>query len=212
MISVENAISKIVNRQQNMEIIEKQRQSQRRNTVSDAKADFLTMLRSPTRIYTGFTISKDIQFIMRYGFSLHVRPYVTSYASEITTENTSLAIANNSINPNPHSHKVLLVPKFEEKISDPSTIRISINKIDITDALKLEYGGSFVDGFGYFPKEEGSFFDVLKILDYLAPWEQSAILSHGRKEIEISQNNNNLCECDISYDIKFNHVDRGGLM
>lgn len=185
--AVNRAINKIVARQDNIIKNELQRQQQRRNTVSDAKADFLTMLRSPARLYTGFFISKDINYLMRYAFSLHVRPFVSTYVD--SEGNVSII----------------------EHSMDPSSIRIAINQIDITDAIKLEYG-SFVDGFGYFPAEDGKYFDLLEIVDYLYPWQQAVILSKGRKEIEISQNNNTLCECDISYQVKFNHINRGGPM
>ncbi|AXH73404.1 MAG: putative capsid protein [Caudoviricetes sp.] len=210
MIEVSKAIDKLVKRQDNQISIEKQRQYQRRNTVSDSKADFQSMLRDSNRLYTGFSISKDMQFIMRYTFSLHIRPFVTTFNSSIITSDTQLNISNNSISPNPHNHSAEIGIKVSEQEFDTSKIRVKINGIDITNAIILEYG-SFVDGFGYFPKEDGEVFDILRLIEYFSSWEQAVILSHGRKEIELSQDENSLCECDISYHVKFNHIDRGGL-
>ena len=210
MTQIERAFDKIVKRQDNQIQIEKQRQFQRRNTVSDAKADFQTMLRGSNRLYTGFSISRDIQFIMRYTFSLHVRPLVTTFSQIVTTEATTLTTNGTTISPNPHTHTAKIGIEVSEQEFDTKNIRIKINGIDITDALKLEYG-SFIDGFGYFPKADGEVFDILRIIEYFPTWQQAVILSQGRKEIELSQDTESLCECDISYHVKFNHVDRGGL-
>lgn len=210
MTQIDEAFAKIIKRQDNQNQIEKQRQFQRRNTVSDSKADFQSMLRGINRLYTGFTISRDVQFIMRYTFSLHVRPLVTTFAQTILTEPKSLSIKNNTINPNPHNHEVKIGIEVSEQVFETKNIRIKINGIDITDALILEYG-SFIDGYGYFPKADGEVYDILRIIEYFPTWQQSAILSHGRKEIELTQDSASLCECDISYHVKFNHIDRGGL-
>lgn len=210
MTQIERAFDKIIKRQDSQIQIEKQRQFQRRNTVSDSKADFQTMLRGVNRLYTGFSISRDVQFIMRYTFSLHVRPFITTFSQSAVTESTSLAVNGSNISPNPHNHAVKIGIEVSEQEFDTKNIRIKINGIDITDALKLEYG-TFIDGYGYFPKEDGEVFDILRILDYLPTWQQAALLAHGRKEIELTQDSNSLCECDISYHVKFNHVDRGGL-
>lgn len=189
--------------------IEKQRQLQRRNTVTDEKADFRPMLRGVDRIYTAFRISNDMQYNMRYSFNLHIRPFVTSFPLSVSTEPTSLSTNGTTITPNPHNHNVLLGVQINEHPLDTSSLRISIQGIDITDAIVAEYG-EFINGYGYFPSMDTSF-DMHNILPYLYPWQRSAILSPGRKEIEISQDANSLCECDISYYIKHNHVDRGGL-
>lgn len=210
MTQIEQAFDKIVKRQDKQIQTDKQRQFQRRNTVSDSKADFQTMLRGPDRLYTGFSISRDVQFIMRYTFSLHVRPFITTFTQTVITEPASLSLNGNSINPNPHNHAVKIGVEVSEQEFDTKNIRIKINGIDITDALILEYG-SFIDGYGYFPKEDGEVFDLLRIIEYFPSWQQASILAHGRKEIELTQDSSSLCECDISYHVKFNHIDRGGL-
>ena len=161
---LDDVLDYLARRQDSAKILEKQRQLQRRNTVTDAKADFQTMLRGLDRIYTAFRISNDMQYIMKYSFNLHVRPFVTNLAQTVTTSDTSLSVSGGSVLPNPHHHTA----------------------------------------------KDGSF-DVLRLLDYLHPWQQSIILSPGLKEIQITQRNNMLCECEISYYIKYNHVDRGGM-
>ena len=209
-ITIDKAIDKLVQRQDDQKLIEKQRQLQRRNTVTDIKADFKTMLRGKNRIYTGYEITKDIQYMMRYSFNLHVRPFVTTFPQAIETSDTTLNVSGDTITPNPHKHDVALNIEVREHELDTSKLRISIQGIDITDAIIQEYG-SFVDGYGYFPSQNGSF-DILRIIDYFPTWQQSALLSWGRKEVEISQDDESLCECEISYYIKYNHVDRGGLI
>lgn len=208
-ITIDQALDILVKRQDNQKIIEKQRQLQRRNTVTDAKADFQTMLRGSNRIYTGFKITNDMQYIMRYSFNLHIRPFVTTFPQTITTSEINLTIVNGEIVPNPHSHTVDLGIEITEHDLDTSSLRLSIQGIDLTDAIIAEYG-KFIDGYGYFPSQDTSF-DIIELLDYLYPWQQSVLLSPGLKEIEISQDNNSLCDCEISYHVKHNHVDRGGI-
>ncbi|MGM0341667.1 hypothetical protein [Enterococcus sp. AZ007] len=207
--TIDDVLDFLARRQEGQDIIEKQRQLQRRNTVTDAKADFQTMLRGLDRIYTAFRISNDMQYIMKYSFNLHVRPFVTELSQTVTTSDTSLSVSGSSISPNPHHHNVKLGIEVAEHDFDVSGLRLSIQGVDLTDAIKAEYG-SFINGYGYFPSQDTTF-DVLRLLDYLHPWQQSVILSPGLKEIQITQNSKMLCECEISYYIKYNHVDRGGL-
>ena len=49
---LDDVLDYLARRQDSAKILEKQRQLQRRNTVTDAKADFQTMLRGLDRIYT----------------------------------------------------------------------------------------------------------------------------------------------------------------
>jgi|GEM_PF-5666319 len=207
--TIDDVLDFLARRQEGSKIVEKQRQLQRRNTVTDAKSDFQTMLRGLDRIYTAFRITNDMQYIMKYSFNLHIRPFVTNVTQNVTTSDTSLSVSGSSVSPNPHRHTVTLGVEIAEHEFALSNMRISIQGIDLTDAINAEYG-SFVDGYGYFPSQDTTF-DVLKLLDYLYPWQQSVILSPGLKEIQITQNSNMLCECEISYYIKYNHVDRGGL-
>ena len=207
---IDRALDFLARKQGDQKVIEKQRQLQRRNTVTDAKSDFQTMIRGASRIYTGFRITNDMQYIMKYSFNLHIRPFITNVAQSLQTSAQSLSItSNDTITPNPHSHSVSLGIEIAEHSLDTSSLRLLIQGIDLTDAIKAEYG-SFVDGYGYFPSQNSTF-DVLKLLDYLHPWQQSVILSPGLKEIQITQDADSLCECEISYYIKYNHVDRGGL-
>ncbi|MEN6624155.1 MAG: hypothetical protein ABFD50_21735, partial [Smithella sp.] len=166
-------------------------------------------LRGVDRIYTAYRIPRDSQFTMSYSFGLHTRPFTTSFPLSSTTLPTSLSVNNDVITPNPHSHGIALGVEVNEHPLDTTGLRISIDDIDITDAIISEYG-SFVDGYGYFPSKDGVF-DMFRIIDYLYPWQQSAILSPGLKEIQITQDENSLCECEISINVKNNHIDRGGL-
>lgn len=207
---IDRAFDYLARKQGEQKKIEKQRQLQRRNTVTDAKSDFQTMIRGSDRIYTGFRITNDMQFIMKYSFNLHIRPFVTTIAQSFQTSSQSLSIdSSDQITPNPHSHTVDLGIEIAEHNLDVSSLRLLISGIDLTDAIIAEYG-SFIDGYGYFPAQNDTF-DVLTLLDYLEPWQQSAILSPGLKEIQITQDSNSLCECEISYYVKYNHIDRGGL-
>ena len=207
-VTIDKAIDILARRQEGQKTVEKQRQLQRRNTVTDSKADFQTMLRGADRIYTAFRITNDMQFIMKYSFNIHIRPFVTTFAQTITTTSASLSVSDTSITPNPHNHEVKLGVEVTEHNLDISTLRIAIQGVDITDAIISEYG-SFVGGYGYFPSQDTNF-DVMRLLDYLPAWQQSVILSPGMKEIQITQDENTLCECEISYYIKYNHIDRGG--
>lgn len=207
--TIDNVLDFLAKRQDDQKMLEKQRQLQRRNTVTDAKADFQTMLRGLDRIYTAFRISNDMQYIMKYSFNLHIRPFVTNVAQKAVSSDTSLSVSGSNISPNPHHHTVDLGIEIAEHNLDTSNLRISIQGVDLTEAIVAEYG-SFVSGYGYFPSPDTNY-DVLRLLDYLHPWQQSIILSPGLKEIQITQNSNSLCECEISYYIKYNHVDRGGL-
>lgn len=207
--TIDDILDFLAKRQDSQELLEKQRQLQRRNTVTDSKADFQTMLRGIDRIYTAFKITDDMQYIMKYSFNLHIRPFVTNIAQSNITTDTFLTISGSTISPNPHHHSVDLDVQITEHEHDVSGIRISIQDVDLTDAIIAEYG-SFVTGYGYFPSSNTTF-DILRLLDYLHPWQQSVILSPGLKEIQISQSSDMLCECEISYYIKYNHVDRGGL-
>lgn len=209
MQAIDNYFNIVGKRLEGQRQLEKQKQLQRRNTVTDEKSDFKTMLRGVDRIYTAFRITTDMQFIMRYSFNLHIRPYTTPYATSVSSKPVSLTTDGNTITPNPHFVKMDLDVQITEHTLDTSQLRISIQGVDITDAIVARYG-KFVNGYGYFPSVDNSF-DILEILDYLFPWEQSVLLSPGRKEIEISQSPTSLCECEISYYIKHNHVDRGGL-
>ncbi|EOH86691.1 hypothetical protein [Enterococcus pallens] len=207
--TIDDVLNFLAKRQEGQSLVEKQRQLQRRNTVTDAKADFQTMLRGVDRIYTAFRISNDMQYIMKYSFNLHIRPFVTNIAQNVTTSDTSLNVSGSGVSPNPHHHTVDLGVQIKEHNFELTKLRISIQGIDLTDAIIAEYG-SFVNGYGYYPSQNDTF-DVLRLLDYLHPWQQSVVLSPGLKEIQITQNSNMLCECEISYYIKYNHVDRGGL-
>nr|DAV18290.1 MAG TPA: hypothetical protein [Caudoviricetes sp.] len=207
--TIDDVLNFLAKRQEGQALIEKQRQLQRRNTVTNAKADFQTMLRGLDRIYTAYRISKDMQYIMKYTFNLHIRPFVTNIAQKVSTSSTALSVSGGSVSPNPHNHSVELGIDIAEHDLDVSKLRISIQGVDLTDAIKAEYG-SFITGYGYFPSTDTNF-DMFRLLDYLHPWQQSVILSPGIKEIQISQDIRSLCECEISYDINYNHVDRGGL-
>lgn len=207
-VTIDKAIDILARRQEGQKTVEKQRQLQRRNTVTDSKADFQTMLRGTDRIYTAFRITNDVQYIMKYSFNLHIRPFVTSFSQSVTTSNTSLSLSGTTINPNPHNHKVQLGVEVSEHEMNTTGLRLSIQGVDITDAIIAEYG-SFVSGYGYFPSQDTNF-DVLRLLDYLPNWQRAIVLSPGLKEIQITQNEKTLCECEISYYIKYNHVDRGG--
>ena len=207
-VTIDKAIDILARRQEGQKTVEKQRQLQRRNTVTDSKADFQTMLRGADRIYTAFRISTDMQYVMKYSFNLHIRPFVTNVALSAKTSDTSLSISGSAITPNPHHHDVQLEVEVSEHVFDTSTIRLAIQGVDITDAIIAEYG-SFVNGYGYFPSQDTNF-DVMRLLDYLPAWQQAIILSPGLKEIQITQSATTLCECEISYYIKYNHVDRGG--
>ncbi len=55
---IQKALEILAKRQDSRKVIDKQRQLQRRNTVTDSKTDFQTMLRGKNRIYTGFKINK----------------------------------------------------------------------------------------------------------------------------------------------------------
>lgn len=209
VVTIDKAIDILVSRQDRQTKIEKQRQLQRRNTVTDSKSDFKTMLRGTDKLYTAFRITNDLQYIMKYSFNLHIRPFVTSFSQNATTSSTTLALSEGKINPNPHNHDVAIGIEISEHNFDTSSLRISIQGVDITNAIIAEYG-SFIDGYGYFPSQDTNF-DVFRIIDYLPTWQQSILLSPGLKEIQISQDDNSLCECEISYYIKYNHIDRGGL-
>lgn len=203
--TIDEVLDSLAKKHDSQKQLEKQRQLQRRNTVTDAKSDFKTMLRGTDRLYTAFKISADMQYIMRYSFNLHVRPVVTLTALE--TEQTKLSLVNDNISPASHSHKMKLESTAHEK--ELKGLRLSISGVDITDAIIAEYG-SFVTGYGYFPNEQTSY-DILRIIEYLPAWQQSVLLSPGMKEIQLTQNNQTLCECEISYYVKYNHIDRGGL-
>ncbi len=208
VVTIDKAIDILVSRQDRQATLERQRQLQRRNTVTDSKSDFKTMLRGTDRLYTAFRITNDLQYVMKYSFNLHIRPFVTSFSQTAVTSNTSLAISDGKITPNPHNHNVAIGVEISEHNFDTSSLRLSIQGVDITDAIIAEYG-SFIKGYGYFPSQDESF-DVMRIIDYLPAWQQSVLLSPGLKEIQISQDADTLCECEISYYIKYNHVDRGG--
>ncbi|KXT63152.1 hypothetical protein [Lactococcus sp. DD01] len=211
-VTIDKAIDILVSRQDKQATLERQRQLQRRNTVTDSKSDFKTMLRGTDKLYTAFRITNDLQYIMKYSFNLHIRPFVTSFSQTAVTSNTSLAISDGKITPNPHNHNVAIGVEISEHNFDTSSLRISIQDVDITDALIAEYGdenGKVINGYGYFPSQDTNF-DVMRIIDYLPTWQQSVLLSPGLKEIQISQDADSLCECEISYYIKYNHVDRGG--
>lgn len=209
VVTVDKAIDILAKRQEVQKNIEKQRQLQRRNTVTDSKADFQTMLRGADRIYTAFRITNDVQYIMKYSFNLHIRPFVTSFSQTVATSNTSLSFSGSNITPNPHNHNVQLGVEISEHEMDTEGLRILIQNVDITDAIIAEYG-YFIKGYGYFPSQNTNF-DVLRLLDYLPSWQQAMVLSPGLKEIQITQNEKTLCECEISYYIKYNHIDRGGM-
>lgn len=214
-IPINEAFERVVKKRDGDRRIVKQQQLQRRNTVTDAKADFKTMLRGKGVLYTGFGITKDMQFIMRYSFNLHIRPFVTTLSQNVTTGDQELMIEKTGedtykIVPNPHNHEVKLGIEISEHEFDNKSLRLKINGVDLTDAIIEEYG-SFIDGYGYFPSEEGAY-DVLRLVEHLAPWEQAEVLGAGRKEIQLTQDEQSLCECEISYYVKYNHVDRGGLV
>lgn len=223
-IPINEAIDRLARRQNGEKTARKQSQLQRRNTVTDTRADFKTMIRGNDNLYTGFSITKDMQYIMRYSFSLHVRPFVTTVDQDIFTEPKELSVKVapkknkddkdedlvHTIEPNPHRHRVTQGIKITEHEFANSDLRIKMNGVDLTDAILEEYG-TFVDGYGYFPANEEEF-DMLRIVEHLANWEKSVVLAPGRKEITISQDAQSLCMCEISYYIKYNHVDRGGLV
>jgi len=223
-IPINEALERVVQRQNVEKQKRKQVQLQRRNTVTDTRADFKTMIRGDNNLYTGFEITKDMQFIMRYTFSVHVSPFVTTVDQDIYTEPTELFIdvekrkklidkdddLKHSIRPNPHRHKVTQGIKITEHEFENSGLRVKINDIDITDAIIEEYG-SFIDGYGYFPANEEAF-DVLRIVEHLANWEKAVVLGPGRKIMSITQSAESLCMCEISYYVKYNHIDRGGLI
>lgn len=204
-LTIDRALDFLAKQQNNQKLLEKQRQLQRRNTVTDTKADFRTMLRGKDRLYTAFKIGKDMQYIMRYSFNLHVRPVVTLMGLE--TEPISLSINQGKISPTSHMHKMKLEATAHE--NSLNGLRLLISGVDITNAIIAEYG-SFITGYGYFPNEQESY-DILRIIEYLPAWQQSVLLSSGMKEIQLTQNVQTLCECEISYYVKYNHVDRGGL-
>ncbi|OFI46762.1 hypothetical protein BG262_02895 [Floricoccus penangensis] len=155
-ISIQTTSKKLIDSV--ISIIDNERESKRRSKVVSSSIDiqFKELLKDRNKVYTGYSIPKNILTILKYAFSLHFRSDV-----------------------------------------DISELRIIFADIDITDALKIEYEDKFEMMNGYLPANVD--FEVLDILDYLYPWQKSAIISSGRKEFEIRGIDD--IDCDFSLNI-----------
>lgn len=100
-----------------------------------------------------------------------------------TTTNTSIA-------PNPHVHNdsghrhpldagITLVP------STVSNVRFVIDDIDITDSLRRQFGGSWINGEGVYPAGGTNRYDIIRVGGELPDWQKGVLFGPGLKKIQI---------------------------
>lgn len=167
------------------------------------------------------SVSKDLVYYLRYQFKLHIQPMVSTVADvtgelssigstsletdvdmSIVNNTSTLDVAGDGVSPNPHRHSatgsidsVGYGVTYIHTTSD--NFSISIDGVDITDALIEQQDGDWIDGEGMYPsnrdKDETDYYDVLDVASLLYnssdedDWDDAdKLLSAGFKEVQIS--------------------------
>lgn len=154
---------------------------------------------SPAKFY--ISVSPDLVYYMRFQFKLHIQPFLSTVSggtgsAVVEVKDTSLSITNNAIRPNPHTHETEphehnLVNGVTVTHTTSTEFDISIGGVDITDYLKEQHGGEWIDGEGLYPSTEiEDVYDVLDVAGLLEAQglteDREKLLRPEFKEISIS--------------------------
>lgn len=184
-MEIERAINKVAKAAaENKEGYERDRY-QRRNQVTDlfgveqsAQGDS----DHPATFYV--SVSPDLLYYERFEFKLIFSPFVMPIAGG-GTSSTSLTVSNDTITPNPHSHDLKPgISLFESKVSN---VRVVLDDVDLTDALKKQFNGAWINGEGVYPSGDSatSNYDVLRACSDLWLWQTGVVLNTGYKKLQV---------------------------
>lgn len=128
----------------------KQKNKQRRYSVVDMYGVEYTRQGdggAPARFY--ISISPDMVYLHRFEFKLIIQPFVSTVtgatqSAVVNVDETSLAVTNGNITPNPHSHTTQphshnVVNGISMTHTTANDFRVSIEGVDITPFLAAQY-------------------------------------------------------------------------
>lgn len=158
---------------------------------------------NPATFY--ISLSPDYVYIERFAFKFVIKPFTTTItgatdSAVVGVDPTSLAVANNAITPNPHTHGTQ--PHTHNVINGVSFVHttsskwdVSIDGINITDYLIAQHDGDWISGEGIYPNDSlennvQNFYDILEVCDAMTSEgkiaERDQILASRFKRVEIS--------------------------
>ena len=178
-----------------------QKNVQRRYTVVDLYGVEYTRQgdnATPASFY--ISVSPDLVYYHRFQFKLLIQPFVSDVSGAtdsavVEVNQTSLAVANNAISPNPHTHTTNahnhnVVSGITLTHTTASDFRVSIEGIDITPYLAAQFD-AWIDGEGVYPSLDiEKNYDILTVISDLIGEGRQAdadkIKSPGYKRIEVT--------------------------
>lgn len=156
---------------------------------------------NPATFY--LSLSPDFVYLQRLAFKFVIRPYTTTVkggtsSATVQVNDTSLAVSNDAITPNPHTHgtqphthNVIKGKAFVNTTSD--YWRVKIADVDVTAYFIEQHDGDWIEGEGIYPNNRleriEDFYDVLGVASmlYAEGEEEDAekILKPEFKKVEI---------------------------
>ena len=179
---------------------------QRRNGMEDLYGVMFSAegdANNPATFY--ISLSPDYVYLERFAFKFVIKPYSTTVTGgtdsvNVTVDDTSLSISNDSITPNPHkhttqshTHNLINGKAFVNTVSD--YWRVHIHGVDITPYLIEQHDGDWIDMSdgdteAVFPSNAmDDFYDILDVCSMMTADEdyenRDKILQPEFKKVEI---------------------------
>lgn len=119
--------------------------------------------------------------------------------------------ASTTVSPNPHTHTTnphnhSLDAGVSLFTSSVSNVRVVIEGIDVTQSLKDQYGGAWIDGEGTYPNRSTDNYDLITVAGDLYPWQRGVLLAPGFKTVQVFADG--VFNVSFIEYLKYNHMNR----
>ena len=198
-----------------------QKNKQRRYSVVDSNGMEFTRLgdvNAPARFY--ISVSPDMVYYHRFEFKLIISPFTTTVsggtdAVVVAVDDTSLAIQNDQITPNPHKHTTQahthnVVTGITPTPVTATVFGVKVEGIDITPYLAAQYN-DWISGEGIWPYIDiEKDYDLLQVANDLKAEGRYAdaakLMKAGYKAVEVTANGP--FQVTLVLYLKYDHLNR----
>lgn len=197
----------------------RQDKNQRRNQVVDLFGIEYTRQGDTTHPATFYiSVSRDLIYYERFEFKIILGSFMipvagggTTSETIVTVDNTSLTTNGTIITPNPHTHTTqphdhALSPGISIFQSQVSNLEMWIEGVNVTQYLKDQHNGNWIEGEGIFPGSGFEVYDILDIAGKLPKWQKGAVMQPGYKKVEIRADG--IFNVTLVNYFKYNHTNR----
>ena len=218
-MSIDGALGVLAERTADIAKDGRQAGRQRRNQVVDIFGMEFTRqgdTNNPAVFYV--SVSPDLIYYERFEFKLIISSFAMPLAGSGSTDQATVAInaqnlttTGTSISPNPHGHTTQphrhsVVPGVSISQSHVSNAEIWIEGVNVTQYLKDQHGGAWINGEGIFPGGGFINYDILGIIGKMPKWQQGLVLKPGYKPVEIRADG--IFNVTLVNYLKYSHVNR----